>query len=64
MIIMMMITIIVMTTIIKRALYLLRQLSKGLSKSLTQTAISLLTTYDSFLISGNRKFAVHGEREV
>lgn len=43
---------------------MLRQLSKGLSKSLTQTAISLLTIYDSFLISGNRKFAVHGEREV
>ena len=59
-----MIIIIVMTTIIKRALYLLSQLSKGLSKSSTQTAISLLTIYDSFLISGNRKFAVHGEREV
>lgn len=59
-----MIIIIVMTTIIKRALNLLRQLSKGLSKSLTQTAISLLTIYDSFLISGNRKFAVHGERVV
>lgn len=54
----------VMTIIIKRALNLLRQLSKELSKSLTQTVISLLTVYDSFLIWGNRKSAVHGERVV
>lgn len=54
----------VMTIIIKRALSLLRQLSKELSKRLTQTAISLLTIYDSFLIWGNRKSAVHGERVV
>lgn len=54
----------VMTIIIKRALNLLRQLSKELSKRLTQTAISLLAIYDSFLIWGNRKSAVHGERVV
>ena len=53
-----------MTIIIKRALNLLRQLSKELSKRLTQTAISLLAIYDSFLIWGNRKSAVHGERVV
>ena len=53
-----------MKIIIKRAPNLLRQLSKELSKSLTQTVISLLTVYDSFLIWGNRKSAVHGERVV